>query len=70
MKWFAALTLGASLCLAGCAVGPKYQRPPIQASREPPHTTRKFGSPYRFTPPVRVARSCTDAGVSCVSRVT
>jgi multidrug efflux system outer membrane protein len=31
MKWFAALTLGASLCLAGCAVGPKYQRPPIQA---------------------------------------
>src|SRR5580658_10854861 len=31
MNWFAALTLGASLCLAGCAVGPKYQRPPIQA---------------------------------------
>jgi len=31
MKWFAAFTLGASLCLAGCAVGPKYQRPPIQA---------------------------------------
>src|ERR1035441_1027259 len=30
MKWLAAL-LGASLCLAGCAVGPKYQRPPIQA---------------------------------------
>jgi len=30
MKWFAAL-LGASLCLAGCAVGPKYQRPPIQS---------------------------------------
>ena len=30
MKWLAAL-LGASLCLAGCAVGPKYQRPPIQS---------------------------------------
>jgi multidrug efflux system outer membrane protein len=31
MNWFAALTLGASVCLAGCAVGPKYQRPPIQS---------------------------------------
>ena len=30
MKWLAAL-LGASLCLAGCAVGPKYQRPPVQS---------------------------------------
>src|ERR1700751_4284880 len=28
MKWLAAL-LGASLCLGGCAVGPKYQRPPV-----------------------------------------
>ncbi len=28
MRWLAAL-LGASLCLAGCAVGPKYQRPPV-----------------------------------------
>jgi multidrug efflux system outer membrane protein len=30
MKWSAAL-LGASLFLGGCAVGPKYQRPPIQS---------------------------------------
>jgi len=30
MKWLAAV-LGASMCLAGCAVGPKYQRPPIQS---------------------------------------
>jgi outer membrane protein, multidrug efflux system len=29
MKWSVAL-LGASLCLGGCAVGPRYQRPPIQ----------------------------------------
>lgn len=26
MKWFEVAALGASLCLAGCAVGPKYQR--------------------------------------------
>jgi len=31
MKWLAAAALGASVWLAGCAVGPKYQRPPIQA---------------------------------------
>ena len=32
MRWPAAVAaLGASLCLAGCAVGPKYQRPPVQA---------------------------------------
>jgi NodT family efflux transporter outer membrane factor (OMF) lipoprotein len=31
MKWLAAAALGASVCLAGCAVGPKYQRPPVQA---------------------------------------
>lgn len=31
MKWLAAATLGAGMCLAGCAVGPKYQRPPIQS---------------------------------------
>jgi len=32
MKWFAnALALGASFCLAGCAVGPKYQRAPMQS---------------------------------------
>jgi outer membrane protein, multidrug efflux system len=30
MKWSAAL-LGATLFLGGCAVGPKYQRPPIQS---------------------------------------
>jgi NodT family efflux transporter outer membrane factor (OMF) lipoprotein len=29
MKYLAAAGLGASMCLAGCAVGPKYQRPPI-----------------------------------------
>src|ERR1700733_7124793 len=31
MKWLAAAAIGASVCLAGCAVGPKYQRPPVQA---------------------------------------
>jgi len=31
MKQFVALALAAGVCLAGCAVGPKYQRPPIQA---------------------------------------
>jgi outer membrane protein, multidrug efflux system len=35
MKWLAAAALGASVCLAGfatgCAVGPKYQRPAVQA---------------------------------------
>jgi multidrug efflux system outer membrane protein len=31
MKWLAAAALGAGMCLAGCAVGPKYQRPPIQS---------------------------------------
>lgn len=31
MKWFAAAALAASVCLGGCAVGPKYQRPPMQA---------------------------------------
>ncbi len=32
MRWLAvAAALGASAWLAGCAVGPKYQRPPVQA---------------------------------------
>jgi multidrug efflux system outer membrane protein len=31
MKWLAAAALGAGMCLAGCAVGPRYQRPPIQS---------------------------------------
>jgi outer membrane protein, multidrug efflux system len=31
MKWWIAATLGAGLWLPGCAVGPKYQRPPVQA---------------------------------------
>jgi len=31
MKWLAAAALGAISCLAGCAVGPKYQRPSVQA---------------------------------------
>lgn len=29
MKWFQAAALGASVCLGGCAVGPKYQRASI-----------------------------------------
>jgi len=45
MKWSAAL-LGASLCLAGCAVGPKYQRPPIQS---PP--AWKTAGPWREAAP-------------------
>src|SRR3984957_10866313 len=31
MKWPAAAALGACMGLAGCAVGPKYQRPPVQS---------------------------------------
>jgi outer membrane protein, multidrug efflux system len=31
MKWVVVAAFGASVCLGGCAVGPKYQRPPIQA---------------------------------------
>jgi multidrug efflux system outer membrane protein len=31
MKWFEVAALGVSVCLAGCAVGPKYQRPPVSA---------------------------------------
>jgi outer membrane protein, multidrug efflux system len=32
MKWrLAALALASCVCLAGCAVGPKYQRPPVQS---------------------------------------
>src|SRR6202140_2025359 len=31
MKWFEVAALGASMCLGGCAVGPKYQRPPVPA---------------------------------------
>ena len=31
MKWFEVAALGASVCIAGCAVGPKYQRPPVPA---------------------------------------
>ncbi len=31
MKWSVAAALGASVCLAACAVGPKYQRPPMPA---------------------------------------
>jgi outer membrane protein, multidrug efflux system len=32
MKWFEVAALGVSVCLAGCAVGPKYQRPPVPAT--------------------------------------
>jgi NodT family efflux transporter outer membrane factor (OMF) lipoprotein len=31
MKWFEVAALGASVCLAGCAVGPKYQRASVPA---------------------------------------
>ena len=31
MKWLVAAVVGASMGLAGCAVGPRYQRPPIPA---------------------------------------
>ncbi|HEY3616004.1 MAG TPA: efflux transporter outer membrane subunit [Candidatus Sulfotelmatobacter sp.] len=31
MKWFEVAALGASVCLAGCAVGPKYQRASVAA---------------------------------------
>ena len=31
MRWLAAAALGASVWLSGCTVGPKYQRPPMQA---------------------------------------
>ncbi|MGD1078342.1 MAG: efflux transporter outer membrane subunit [Candidatus Sulfotelmatobacter sp.] len=31
MKWLVAAAVGASACLGGCAVGPKYQRPQVQA---------------------------------------
>src|ERR1700686_3845728 len=31
MRWLAAAALGASVSLSGCTVGPKYQRPPMQA---------------------------------------
>jgi outer membrane protein, multidrug efflux system len=45
MKWLAAL-LGASLCLAGCAVGPKYQRPAVPS---PP--AWKIEGPWREAAP-------------------
>jgi outer membrane protein, multidrug efflux system len=41
-----AILLGATLCLAGCAVGPKYQRPPIQS---PP--AWKTEGPWRESAP-------------------
>jgi outer membrane protein, multidrug efflux system len=31
MKWPAVAALTASVCLGGCAVGPKYRRPPVQS---------------------------------------
>ncbi len=45
-------------------------RPPIQVSLDPPHTTRKFASPYKLHPPATLKRSPIPAGASCVSRVT
>lgn len=46
MKWLAAAALGMSVYLTGCAVGPKYQRPPIQA---PPSWTSE--NPWREAAP-------------------
>src|ERR1035438_213308 len=46
MKWLVAAALGATMCLPGCAVGPKYQRPPVQA---PP--TWKTEGPWREAVP-------------------
>jgi outer membrane protein, multidrug efflux system len=46
MKWLVAAALGATMWLPGCAVGPKYQRPPVQA---PP--TWKTEGPWREAVP-------------------
>ncbi len=46
MKWLVAAALGASLGMAGCAVGPKYQRPAIQAP-----ATWKTEAPWREAAP-------------------
>ncbi|HEX8810360.1 MAG TPA: efflux transporter outer membrane subunit, partial [Terracidiphilus sp.] len=46
MKWLAVAALGTSVYLTGCAVGPKYQRPPIQA---PPAWTSE--NPWREAAP-------------------
>ena len=46
MKWLVAGALGASLGMAGCAVGPKYQRPAIQAP-----ATWKTEAPWREAAP-------------------
>jgi NodT family efflux transporter outer membrane factor (OMF) lipoprotein len=45
MKWLAA-ALAASVCLSGCAVGPKYQRAPVQAP-----STWKTEGPWREAAP-------------------
>src|SRR6202158_5190923 len=46
MKWFEVAALGASVCLAGCAVGPKYQRASVPA---PP--AWKTEGPWRESTP-------------------
>jgi multidrug efflux system outer membrane protein len=46
MKWFVAAALGSSMWLAGCAVGPKYQRAPVQT---PP--AWKTEAPWREVAP-------------------
>jgi NodT family efflux transporter outer membrane factor (OMF) lipoprotein len=46
MKWLVAAALGASMLLAGCAVGPKYQRPKVQT---PP--AWKTEAPWREVAP-------------------
>jgi len=46
MKWSVAATLGAGMCLAGCAVGPKYQRAQVQT---PP--AWKTEAPWREVAP-------------------
>jgi multidrug efflux system outer membrane protein len=46
MKWLVAAALGATMWLPGCAVGPKYQRPPVQAP-----STWKTEGPWREAVP-------------------
>src|ERR1035437_233111 len=62
MKWLVAAALGATMWLPGCAVGPKYERPPVQA---PP--TWKTEGPWREAAPkdaipTRERRELFDAG--------
>ena len=46
MKWSAAAALSAVVCLSGCSVGPKYQRPPM-----PTPPAWKTEAPWREAAP-------------------